>query len=446
MVLGLLLTEWDTQVGPLIKARFPNNFQVSKEELNKLLMSHSISKELKSEMMELRLKNTIILSYCPKELIPDSGYSMLIIVLDDQEAKLIDDTKNQLERIGEEIFHLSGFNQIKQFHHHASQFFQKKSSRKILFIGSSAVGKTSIKKMFFEAIPSETLLDRPLEPTYGLIQCNYDWLDLDLGVADLAGQEIEHFLNESFESEIDPFDSVDVILYIFDSTFWDTNSVDIVKHIQQIQNIQEERIPLSKLHIFCHKLDLIPDHEQNKFKNEVIYTLPASIHDRVYFTSIKLPLIHHLIRSMQIVIGTLSPQTKYLEEIIYETISDKQSTAIIILNQNRILLSASTKDFHLINYSHIFSFIHSINVILSDFQSDFIQMQMRGTQLKIAYSSLDWSSNEERIFIVSDTLSYKELTLLKESILYSLVYLETSYNDGDPENQPIKEGLHNERE
>jgi hypothetical protein len=56
MVLGLILTEWDTQVGPLIKARFPNNFQMSKEIINKLLMSHSISKELKAEMNEKAIK------------------------------------------------------------------------------------------------------------------------------------------------------------------------------------------------------------------------------------------------------------------------------------------------------------------------------------------------------------------------------------------------------
>ncbi|WP_371803453.1 ADP-ribosylation factor-like protein [Candidatus Lokiarchaeum ossiferum] len=427
MVIGLVLTHWDTQLGPLIMARYPNNFQVSKDEINKILMTHSISKEMTNEIIEIRLKEKIFLSYCPKKQIPVNGYSMMIIVLNLNEKLLFDGIKNQLNEIGENLFNRSGNEQIKEFHHYASKFFQKKSSRKILFIGSSAVGKTSIKKLFFEGIPSESLLDLPLEPTYGLVQFNYDWLDLDLGVADLAGQEMDHFLNESFESEIDPFDSVDAILYIFDSTYWDTNSREIVQHIQKIQDINTNRDLKSQFFVFCHKLDLIPTCDQQSFKNEIKYTLPASVQSNLFFTSIKSSMLHQLIRSMQVVIGTLSPQTNYLEEILFETISEKKNTAVIILNEKRILLSASTEDFKIINYSHIFSFISSMNLLLDDFKSEFTQLQLKGNRFNLHFSSIEWLSEGECIILISECLSFKELSLLKESIQYSLIYLETSY-------------------
>ncbi|UYP47882.1 hypothetical protein NEF87_004167 [Candidatus Lokiarchaeum ossiferum] len=427
MVIGLVLTHWDTQLGPLIMARYPNNFQVSKDEINKILMTHSISKEMTNEIVEIRLKEKIFLSYCPKKQIPVNGYSMMIIVLHLNEELLFDGIKNQLNEIGENLFNRSGNEQIKEFHQYASKFFQKKSSRKILFIGSSAVGKTSIKKLFFEGIPSESLLDLPLEPTYGLVQFNYDWLDLDLGVADLAGQEMDHFLNESFESEIDPFDSVDAILYIFDSTYWDTNSREIVQHIQKILDINTSRDLKSQFFVFCHKLDLIPTYDQQSFKNEIKYTLPASVQSNLFFTSIKSDMLHQLIRSMQVVIGTLSPQTNYLEEILFETISEKRNTAVIILNEKRILLSASTEDFKIINYSHIFSFISSMNLLLDDFKSEFTQLQLKGNRFNLHFSSIEWLSEGECIILISECLSFKELSLLKESIQYSLIYLETSY-------------------
>lgn len=427
MVLGLILTHWDTQLGPIIKARYPKNFQISKEEINKILMTHSISKEMTNELIEIRLKEKIFLSYCPKNQIPISGYSMMIIVLNEHEEMLFKEVKDQLTETGEKLFTHTDRNQIKEFHHYASQFFKKKSSRKILFIGSSAVGKTSIKKLFFEGIPSESLLNLPLEPTYGLVQFNYDWLDLDLGVADLAGQEMEHFLNESFESEIDPFESVDAILYIFDSTFWETDSREIVKHIQKIQDINASRNLKSKVFVFCHKLDIIPILEQKTFKNEIKYTLPASVQSNLFFTSIQPDMLHQLIRSMQIVIGTLSPQTKYLEEIIFETISDMQNTAVIVLNEKRILLSASTEDFKIINFSHIFSFISSMTSLLGDFKSDFTELQLRGNHFNLHFSSVEWLSKGECIILISQSLSIKELVLLKESIQYSLIYLETSY-------------------
>lgn len=72
-----------------------------------------------------------------------------------------------------------------------------------------------------------------MEPTYGLVHYKIDYFDLDLGIADLAGQEIEHYLYDSFDSEIDPFDACDLVVYVFDPPYWETNSHDIINHLKK---------------------------------------------------------------------------------------------------------------------------------------------------------------------------------------------------------------------
>ena len=76
-------------------------------------------------------------------------------------------------------------------------------SKKIIFIGPSGAGKTTIRKIFFEGENSKKLLEYALEPTYGeeSLILRLPGLNEDIGIFDLAGQENHRWL-ETNENEI----------------------------------------------------------------------------------------------------------------------------------------------------------------------------------------------------------------------------------------------------
>ncbi|MHA2001399.1 MAG: GTPase [Promethearchaeota archaeon] len=417
---GAVLVDWDNQYGPKVKALAPRNFDISKDAINKLLMSHSISKEKAPEIIELRIGDQIYISFCKKDKILQLGYSMLILVLSEDEQDYVESFRDILAKNGAEIYNFRGFKKIKAFKSFVKEIFAKRSSRKLLFIGPAAVGKSSIRNLFFEGKSSEDLLNHSLEPTYGLLHFNYDWMDLDLGVADLAGQEMQKYLDQKQETYLDPFNDVDIVLYIFDPSNWNENSDIILTQLQQIENILALRKLNSKIFIFCHKIDLINGMDLQVFQNDVLNSLPSEFEDSVFFTSIQSNLLYTLIYAMQHLISRLSPETSKIQDIILKILSQYLSTAVIIGTEQKLILETSTTNFSVINLELLRKYLMTITSFYKFFNRKIELIQVKSESLRSRFAQLD-GLNNHWIYIMSESLSFEKLDELLQEIQFQIL-------------------------
>ena len=122
---------------------------------------------------------------------------------------------------------------------------------KIILIGPSNVGKTTLRKIFFEYESPIKLLQEFLEPTKGVETEIYN-LEGPIAVHDLAGQQLEDWLSSSIEE----FYETDLIVAMVDATeVWEQN-----KQFWERVNYQRQRIcPKAFLMILFHKVDLLDE-------------------------------------------------------------------------------------------------------------------------------------------------------------------------------------------
>ena len=132
-------------------------------------------------------------------------------------------------------------------------------NKKLVLVGPSGVGKTTIKKIFFDKRSPTQLLKMPLEPSRGINSDAYSYLNSHLGIFDLAGQENKTWFSKK-GSEI--FERSNAIICIFDIS----NSLElIIEFLIMIHKLKEE-LDLSKCHIsaFLHKADKVDPSYINK--------------------------------------------------------------------------------------------------------------------------------------------------------------------------------------
>ncbi|MHA1775416.1 MAG: hypothetical protein DRO88_02180 [Promethearchaeia archaeon] len=156
--------------------------------------------------------------------------------------------------------------------------------KKIVFVGPSAAGKTTLQKWLFEGESIFKLLENPLAPTLSFEHQLYHMIN-DLGVFDLAGQEFDDW----FGDHQDIFDESDLIINVLDAR---SASKIIVDYIEKAMELQTSRTIDAKIFFLIHKIDLIDTIQQvkiaksidllknrmNNLKNQTFFW---------YFTSIK---------------------------------------------------------------------------------------------------------------------------------------------------------------
>ena len=160
------------------------------------------------------------------------------------------------------------------------------SALKFTIVGPAGVGKTTLKRIFFEQIDPLKLLEESLEPTYGAETSTYD-LGKEICVFDLAGQQLDEWL--SISKEI--FNETDLLILILDSSNCLENWNRNIQLVNAIKKIKEEYCPNSVFGIFFHKIDLLFNEKKNELKKKIrdltnesklIYAFLTSI-DGIYF-------------------------------------------------------------------------------------------------------------------------------------------------------------------
>ena len=150
---------------------------------------------------------------------------------------------------------------------------------KIVLLGRAGVGKTTLKKIFFERANPLVLLKNAIDPTRGAETDLYD-MGMKLAVHDLAGQDLNSWLTE----EQYVFDSSDVIFIILDSSDnWDVN-IEIYHKLRQI--LQKNQVS-SSISLIFHKIDLLTNLQLGALKQNIAeLQRNIAINVEIYHTSI----------------------------------------------------------------------------------------------------------------------------------------------------------------
>ncbi len=294
---------------------------------------------------------------------------------------------------------------------------------KITLIGRAGVGKTSILNLLFEGGNPADLMLNPLEPTRGIIQRSYSWMDIELSIFDTSGQELPFLLLDE-NDQIKAFQNAGVVIYILDYPIWIQNSQEIIKEVKLIFEILKVRNNENNLVILFHKIDLINQKVSDNFhlmKRGIKsrFTLPIEI--PFYFTSIYPEIDYTIFNAFSEILSNLSQDSKNLKIIIDENIKNFTNLICFITNsKNYIIVQSMTNDF---NTELIYKIYFVISYYIRTIDGNYdikrnIQSISSGVEiLKLIVGDLEIINPElKKLIIFSENNKTDEISNLKEKI------------------------------
>ncbi len=159
-------------------------------------------------------------------------------------------------------------------------------SKKIVIVGPPGVGKTTLRKIFFEGENSTKLLEYALDPTFGKESINLRMKE-DVGIFDLAGQENYRWF-ETEEKSI--FFNTKILLSVLDANAMTIN--EIIEFIKKVKDLRNEITQESTIYSLIHKIDLVDNRKlidlkeklQETFQNEKLMKISFTSITKEYFT------------------------------------------------------------------------------------------------------------------------------------------------------------------
>ncbi len=152
-------------------------------------------------------------------------------------------------------------------------------SKKIVITGPPKVGKTTLRKIFFEGENPSKLLEYSLTPTHGKETILLK-LKENVGIFDLAGQENQRWYGTEAKSV---FFDTQIIIIVLDIS---SPKEEMVSFTKKLLKLKEEITPSSYIYLLLHKTDLITRNKLLMIKN----TFNDEFHDekllKIAYTSI----------------------------------------------------------------------------------------------------------------------------------------------------------------
>ncbi|MFX1238157.1 MAG: ADP-ribosylation factor-like protein [Promethearchaeota archaeon] len=185
----------------------------------------------------------------------------------------------------------------------------QKQMKKIVITGPPNMGKTTIKKTFFDkenlVYPFENL-----QPTRGMSSSVYSFYDIDVSVFDLAGQENNSWLYD----EKTVFEDSNAIICVFDVAH---SLKFVISFILKIFRIKKElELTETPIIVFLHKVDLVsPEYValktkaiKNFFSNQYI----GGKYFRITSTSVLHPYYSQTLEAILQVLVQITPISKHI--------------------------------------------------------------------------------------------------------------------------------------
>jgi len=401
-------------MGSVVDIKYPQGFEIPEDLINKIYMTFAYSEDFdKQELIETSYSNLTILSYCDKTRVPEVGYEIVSLILEEKEAINSYRFKKNLINFGQDIFNIDKSERNQYFENNIDRFFKSTSAQKILLLGRANTGKTTIKKIIFEGVDPKELLVNPLDPTRGLSPSVYSWLDLKIGLFDSSGQELKALLDNKEEYDL-AFHNTDIVIYIFDYPTWAGNPEEIITEIQKIQKIIESASYSAKIIIFIHKIDLINNENRKDTLKEITNILKEKLPFSVFYTSIHPEFIYSTYNAFYEILASYSKETFHLKEILDDFIKESSKSMFFITNQNNSIISQSTsKDFNFANINHSHKLITQITQTFEDMSNNnkIEHLILSGqNNLNLILNNLNLSQFEiKNLICISESLSANKL-------------------------------------
>jgi len=135
-------------------------------------------------------------------------------------------------------------------------------SKKIVFTGPPKVGKTTLRKIFFEGENPSKLLEYSLTPTHGKESILLK-LKENVGIFDLAGQENKRWF-ETDEKSV--FFDAHIIIIVLDTS---SPKEEMVSFTRKVLTLKKEITPSSFVYLLIHKIDLISKDQLSYIKDKL---------------------------------------------------------------------------------------------------------------------------------------------------------------------------------
>jgi len=274
------------------------------------------------------------------------------------------------------------------------------SKRKVLLMGKSGAGKTSMRSIIFANYLARDTMR--LGPTLGVENSHVRFLgNLVLNLWDCGGQDA--FMENYFESQKDQiFRNVEVLIYVFD-----IESSERKKDLDQFTNCIDAIKQLSKgAHIFCliHKMDLIQK-EDDKIKvyeerSHEVKKIAEPLQVTCFGTSI---WDETLYKAWSSIVYALTPNVKQLEGQLVKLCRLVQADEVVLFEKATFLvISHATlrehQDQH--RYEKISNIVKQFKLSCSKTQSQFKSMEVKNKNFTAFIDS--FTSNTYIMIVVSN--------------------------------------------
>ncbi|MHA1717974.1 MAG: GTPase [Promethearchaeota archaeon] len=282
---------------------YPKTFKISRGLQHKISQFFLKSGNKQDEVLELQYGDKIILIYS-KKIDHSDSFEILAIILSSDEIPNKNKFKELILNNINNFYKQDKQDRYLNFESFGGLFFDKNTSKKLLFIGFPSAGKTSIKKTFFDKEdPNSILGDEAPEPTRGLVHFIYSWFNAEVGIVDSSGQEFESYVSMGNDVErVMAFEGSDIVIYVFDVSNWKDEEEKVISNLEKIISTKNEIAPNSKIYAFCHKIDLLSSDDKNNIL-KVKEILEKSLGIKTTFSSIQPEYIHTLFRSMELILN-----------------------------------------------------------------------------------------------------------------------------------------------
>ncbi|KAI8075628.1 Gtr1/RagA G protein conserved region-domain-containing protein [Thamnidium elegans] len=284
-----------------------------------------------------------------------------------------------------------------------------KKKEKVLLMGKSGSGKTSMRSIIFSNyIARDT---RRLGATIDVEHSNVKFLgNLVLNLWDCGGQEA--FMENYFASQRDRiFKNVEVLIYVFD-----VESRDWEKDLHYYQSCLEAILANSKeARIFCliHKMDLVPENQRDQIFEQRVTELqkrsePLNI--QAFRTSI---WDETLYAAWSKIVHCLIPNIRVLESHLSNFCRICDADEVVLFERTTFLVIATAatiphQDHH--RFEKISNIIKQFNLGCSRSQTRFKSMEIRGSSFTAFIDVL--TNNTYAMIVMSDPNIQSAATLL----------------------------------
>jgi hypothetical protein len=431
MVSGIMVINGEPRTGPVVEITYPAECKVSDDEVQCFLVyTQKNDRKVPFGMGEILLNEKFFLLVWKKSQESRATLDIIVLILQEREKIKIDSIKMLFYYFAKYVINKLKDERQGYILENFFIFFPRTKEKKLIFIGHTGSGKTTIRGIIFEGNNPSDYLTNPVEPTRGIETNVYSWLDLKAGVFDTSGQDFNKILKDNYEQEM-LFDSADIIVFVVDISKWFENEDTILAEIERVDQIRRLRGIKSRMALFMHKMDLLPINGRIQYLLGLKEKITRSFDGDIFFTSIHPDYLFSLHSAFSTLLSFSSSEARVLKLILDESIASIQKTMLCISNTDDMIVAQSANiDFDLSHVNHLHKLMGQILLTVKDARPhdrvSFVTLETVN-KFVVKFENLHFSQSQLGfIFCFSETLT---LEMEQELIRTTIEQLQELYSD-----------------